>query len=224
MASKILLKDGKVLIDADKKVLMQEEERSLKKLLDTTKKCRNLFYQYQGTSADDLIKYDDTENITDMSYMFYQSTSLLSIPNLNTSNVTSIDYMYYGCSVLTSAQLNTNKVQTFQNTFRYCYKLRTADITSMDSMTADFSTQRMCDSCYSLVKFIIRTMTKVPILYDNAFNNCYHFTGTVNATYNPSGLKDGRIYVPDNMVDTLKSATNWSTYADIIVPLSTLEE
>ena len=45
-----------------------------------------------------------------------------------------------------------------------------------------------------------------------------------NDTYNPDGLKDGRIYVPDNKVEELKTATNWSVFADIIVPLSTLVE
>ena len=64
----------------------------------------------------------------------------------------------------------------------------------------------------------------MPALSSDAFTNCYHFTGTVNATYNPDGLKDGRIYVPDDKVEALKSATNWSVYADIIVPLSTLVE
>ena len=67
-------------------------------------------------------------------------------------------------------------------------------------------------------------MTNIPALNSNAFNNCYHFTGTTNATYNPQGLKDGRIYVPDDKVDALKTASGWSTYADIIVPLSTLVE
>ena len=67
-------------------------------------------------------------------------------------------------------------------------------------------------------------MNTIPILASDSFTNCYHFTGTTDATYNPQGLKDGRIYVPDDKVDALKTATNWSTYADIIVPLSTLQE
>ena len=67
-------------------------------------------------------------------------------------------------------------------------------------------------------------MPTIPKLDSNAFTNCYHFTGTTNATYNPNGLKDGRIYVPDDKVDALKTASGWSTYADIIVGLSTLQE
>ena len=67
-------------------------------------------------------------------------------------------------------------------------------------------------------------MPTIPILSPYAFTNCYHFTGTTDPTYNPQGLKDGRIYVPDDKVDALKTASGWSTYADIIVPLSTLQE
>lgn len=78
--------------------------------------------------------------------------------------------------------------------------------------------------CYSLRKFIVRNMDTIPILDSISFYNCYHFYGTQNDTYNPNGLKDGRIYVPDDKVEELKTATNWSVFADIIVPLSTLVE
>ena len=67
-------------------------------------------------------------------------------------------------------------------------------------------------------------MTTSLRLQSTTFINCFHFTGTQDNTYNPQGLKDGRIYVPNNMVNTLKSSANWSKYADIIVPLSTLNE
>lgn len=67
-------------------------------------------------------------------------------------------------------------------------------------------------------------MDTIPSLNSKAFTDCYHFYGRTNATYNPEGLKDGRIYVPDDKVEELKTATNWSVFADIIVPLSTLVE
>ena len=37
---------------------------TLKKLLDATKSAYNLFYSYKGTSVDDLIQPNDTENVT----------------------------------------------------------------------------------------------------------------------------------------------------------------
>ena len=92
------------------------------------------------------------------------------------------------------------------------------------NITSTSNSNNFAYNCYSLTKLIIRNMDEIPPIYSNTFNGCYHFTGTTNATYNPQGLKDGRIYVPDDKVDALKTASNWSTYADIIVPLSSLVE
>ena len=45
-----------------------------------------------------------------------------------------------------------------------------------------------------------------------------------NAFYNtPIAKGNGYIYVPDNLVDTYKTATNWVTFADQIKPVSELE-
>ena len=107
--------------------------------------------------------------------------------------------------------------------FNNCNNLTTIDITHMN-FTSSSSTSNFAINCYSLTKLIIRNMPTIPTISSNAFNNCYHFTGTTNAIYNPQGLKDGRIYAPDDKVDALKTASGWSTYADIIVPLSTLVE
>lgn len=54
----------------------------------------------------------------------------------------------------------------------------------------------------------------------NPLYNSYRFFGTVNATYNPNGDKDGYFYVPDEAVETFKTTTesgkNWSVIADRI--------
>ena len=221
---------------------------SLKTLLDATKSCYYLFFQYSGTSVNELISYNDTANVTTMSYMFYYCTNLTTIPQfdtskvknmsnmfdychklttipqLNTSNATNMKYMFNTCINLTTIpQFNTSKVTDMSNMFYNCYKLTKIDITHMNITSTSYNGS-FAYNCYSLTKLIIRNMNSIPALSSNAFNNCYHFTGTTNETYNPQGLKDGRIYVPDDKVDALKTATNWSKYSDIIVPLSTLVE
>ena len=173
---------------------------TLKTLLDATQSTYSLFFKYSGTSVNDLISYSDTENVTNMGSMFRNCSNLATIP-----------------------QLNTNKVVDMSNMFYNCYKLTTIDITHMN-IAFTSNSNYFAYNCYSLTKLIIRNMPTIPPLKSNAFNNCYHFTGTTDATYNPQGLKDGRIYVPDDKVGTLKTASEWSTYADIIVPLSTLQE
>ena len=108
--------------------------------------------------------------------------------------------------------------------FYGCSLLPKIDITSMDKIISSHHSVYTFADCHRLTKLIIRTMTTIPALEPSIFNGCYHFLGTKDATYNPQGLKDGRIYVPDDKVEELKAATNWSAFADIIVPLSTLEE
>ncbi len=69
----------------------------------------------------------------------------------------------------------------------------------------------------SLVAVIIRnTDSMCSMSNKNAFDACYHFTGQMNATYNPDGLADGYFYVPSKFVDSYKTATNWSIYANQI--------
>lgn len=194
---------------------------TLKTLLDATKSCSYLFYNYKGTSVNELISYSDTSSVTKMNEMFNGCSNLTTIPQLDTRSVTNINNMFRECSHLTTIKLDTSSATNMSNTFQYCSRLTTIDITHMNNINTLWS---FAGECYSLTKLIIRNMTKIPPLETNSFKNCFHFDGTTNATYNPQGLKDGRIYVPDDKVDALKTASRWSTYADIIVPLSTLQE
>lgn len=75
--------------------------------------------------------------------------------------------------------------------------------------------------------------TKKIAIQASAFNGAYNFKhlvlrsselcplSNVNAFKgSPIEIGLGYIYVPSNLVDTYKAATNWSTYADQIVPIS----
>ena len=181
----------------------------LKEYLDETKDASFLFCGMSGTSNQTtwgsnltyerlkkILSYDTTSSVENMKGMFYYCVQLTETTLINTSLVYDMRFMFQNCRILTKI-----------------------DITNMGDSNMNFA-----NGCYSLTKLIIRNMPTIPSLNSNAFNGCYHFDGTTNATYNPQGLKDGRIYVPDDKVDALKTASGWSTYADIIVPLSTLVE
>ena len=164
----------------------------------------------------EISKQLDTSSVTNMQGMFSNCTSLTTIPQLDTSNVTTMNHMFSDCTNLTTIpELNTGKVTDMSYMFYSCSKLEKIDITKLAASIDSFAFD-----CYSLKILIIRTMDKIPSLSSIAFNHCYHFYGTTNETYNPEGLKDGAIYVPDDKVEALKVATNWSTFADIIKPLS----
>ena len=61
-----------------------------------------------------------------------------------------------------------------------------------------------------LQTFIMPNITTIPVLGSSVFQ--------------ASSLSSDGIYVPDNLLEDFKTATNWSTYADQIKPISELEE
>lgn len=114
---------------------------TLKNLLDATKSCYYLFSEYRGTSVDDLIQPNDTENVTNMSYMFYNCANLTTVPQLDTSKVTNMGDMFYQCDRLTAIPLlNTSNVTSMSVMFYNCSnlttvpQLNTSNITDMASM------------------------------------------------------------------------------------------
>lgn len=132
--------------------------KTLKGVLDATESCYYLFRGYKGTSVDDLISYGDTSNVTNMSNMFTDCSSLVTIPKLNTSKVTNMSNMFNYCSSLISVpQLNTSKVTGMFSMFKYCSKLTTIpqmDVSNVTDMASMFY------GCSSL-KSILMTGMKV---------------------------------------------------------------
>ena len=97
---------------------------TVKALLDATKSSANLFEGYKGTSIDGLISFNDTANVTDMSYMFRNCSKLTTIPELDTSKVTDMSYMFDSCSNLTTIpSLDASNVASFSTIFYDCSKL-----------------------------------------------------------------------------------------------------
>ena len=186
---------------------------------DDTSGATNIYYMFCKCTSLTTIPLIDTSNATNMSYMFQQCSKLTSIPQLDTSKATNMSYIFYKCINLTSVQqLDTSSCTNMSYMFFYCRRLEKIDITKFAGGTS--YNNQFANNCNSLKTLIIRTMNTIPTLNSSAFNDCYHFYGTQNNDYNPNGLKDGRIYVPDDKVASLKTATNWSVFADIIKPLS----
>ena len=74
----------------------------------------------------------NTDNVTNMSYMFSDCRNLSTLPDIskwNTNNVTNMSYMFYYCSNLSTlpdiSQWNTNNIINMSYMFSGCYKLTT---------------------------------------------------------------------------------------------------
>lgn len=91
--------------------------------------------------------------------------------------------------------------------FRSCTSLTRADFEGATNI------QAYCfQKCTSLTTLILRKTKVTTLSHTTAFTNTPIADGT------------GYIYVPDDLVEDYKVATNWATYASQIKPISELEE
>ena len=104
------------------------------------------------------IKLKGLNYITDMSYMFYNNFSLLSIlnkDNYDFKNIRNMSSMFFGCSLLESLstfkEINTCNVTNMSFLFSLCNKLDFSFIKNWDTNnTKDMSC--MFSGCYKLKK------------------------------------------------------------------------
>lgn len=110
-------------------------ENTLKNLLDATKTTKYLFISYEGNDIPNLIQYNDTSEVTDMSYM-YQWCKSTNFPQLNMSKVTNVSYMFYNCkNIVTAPILNLSTVKNCESIFRDCINLTTCEISDFSNAT-----------------------------------------------------------------------------------------
>ena len=91
-------------------------------------------------------EYLNTENVTDMSGMFWGCSALttLDVSHFDTQNVTNMSYMFSDCSALTTldvSNFNTQNVTDMSGMFSDCRALTTLDV-------SNFNTQNVTDMSY----------------------------------------------------------------------------
>ena len=133
---------------------------------------------------------------------FNACTSLVSIEIPLVTSITT--QTFYGCSALETLNLPSVKTTGTQG-IRNCKKLTRVDFGSVTNIGA-----LTLDSCSLLETLIVRTSSVCTLANTSALSGTKIASGT------------GYIYVPDNLVDSYKSASNWSTYASQIKGLSEL--
>ena len=109
--------------------------------------CFMWFHGCSNLTTIEGIEYFNTENVTNMRYMFGLCKSLksLDLTNFNTENVTDMYYMFAYCTSLESLDLtnfNTAKVTNMKGMFSSCYALKT--IYASDKFVTDQVTESTC--------------------------------------------------------------------------------
>ena len=130
-------------------------------------------------------------------YTFYRCSSL-KITELPVGIKSISNYAFSYCSSIETLKIHNACKNIGTYAFRYCTGLKELEIgTGITSMNATYCFA----NCTALEKVTIHATTP-PTLSSNAF-------------YNDTALKE--IRVPASALDTYKSASNWSKYADIMV-------
>ena len=130
-------------------------------------------------------------------------------------------YIFRNCLQLKTANFPSATIIT-QSCFDTCQRLTTANFPSATTVKPSAFSW-----CGSLIKLMVgtKTTTVATLENTNGFSNCFRILGTTNAAYNPTGAKDGYIYVPHSLVADYRAATNWATYASQIMPyVATVDE
>ena len=102
--------------------------------------CYYWFFGFENLKTIQGIENLNTEEVTNMSYMFNRCSGLssLDLSSFNTEEVTTMGWMFSSCSSLTSLDLssfNTAKVTNMDDMFSYCSGLKTIYVS--DDFTTD---------------------------------------------------------------------------------------
>ena len=141
------------------------------------------------------IEYLNTENVTNMGFMFNSCKVLtsLNLSNFNTEKVTDMQGMFKECSNLTSLDLsnfNTENVTDMNGIFYGCTKLESLDLSNFD--TAKVAKMNyMFNNCYALTSLDLRKFNTAKVTkMDYMFNGCSTLTSLDLSNFNTAKVTD----------------------------------
>ena len=141
--------------------------------LTGTESVTNMDHMFFNCSSLTSVPQMDTSSVTSMYYMFDSCSSLTSIPQMDTSKVTDMGSMFNGCSSLTSIpQMDTSKVTSMGSMFSSCSSL--TSVPQMDTSKVT-SMNSMFYDCSSLTSIPQMDTSKVPNMFF-MFAGCYSLT------------------------------------------------
>ena len=161
-----------------------------------TEEVTNMAWMFKGCSnlkSLDVSKFN-TAQVTDMSYMFTHCWGLesLDVSRLNTENVTNMENMFLYCSNSKLTFLDVSNFNTEKVTNMSCMFRGSSNLTSLD--LSNFNTQDVKDMSYMLMD--CRGLTSLDL---SGFNtpNVENMSGMFNGCYDLT-----TIYVSDKFVTT----------------------
>ena len=139
------------------------------------------------------IEYLNTENVTDLSWMFFLCYSLtkLDVSNFDTQKVAGMDFMFAGCSNLTTLDIsnfNTKKVTAMSGMFSGCSNLTTIYVSDKFVTTACEYGDNMFGNCGKLVGAVPYDESKTGMEMANCITG--YFTDIKTTGINATPISD----------------------------------
>ena len=136
-----------------------------------------------------------TDNVTDMSYMFYGCEGLtsLDLSSFNTANVTYMLSMFDGCTSLTSLDLsnfNTANVTEMTSMFLGCTSLTSLDLSSFNTANVTYM-HAMFRDCTSLTSLDLSNFNTANVtVMSYMFAGCSSLTSLDLSSFNTANVTD----------------------------------
>lgn len=188
----------------------------------TPTSLKEFFRDCTGLNEITGLKYLNTAEVTDMSYMFWNCRNLssLDIPNFNTAKVTDMLSMFYLCQKLTELNLSnfkTEKVKNMSNMFSYCNMLEKLNLSNFNTANVTNMTC-MFSYCKELSSLDISNFNTAKVTdMSSMFKYCQVLSSLNLSNFNTAevenmfGMFSGcsmlqTIYVSDNFITTKVSS------------------
>ena len=163
--------------------------------------CSTVTQLYNGDTSVRVTLPINAGNCTNLTSMFSGCSAMKMVGYIHTPNVTHMRHMFRNCSSLKIIpSLDTSQVTDMSNMFYNCSSLMTIPTLDTSKVTDMTSMFKMCAVLTS-------------VTFQCADVRPYG-SGMFDSTPIASG--NGRIYVPDNLVQAYKTAPGWSTHASVI--------
>jgi len=196
----------------------------------------NAFYGCENlTTLEGIETTWDTSEVTSMWGMFNSCYKLTTI-QLNNWNVSNVEYftdMFFGCKKLTNLNLtnwNTSSAKSMQSMFFNCFSLTSLDLssfntTNVESMKNMFSVNLSSSNgiqILDLTNFNTANTTNMEYMFHGTVDSCKLQYIIIRSTTFKFEMKDSncgnlgsscKILVPNSLLNTYKTATNWSSRA-----------
>lgn len=160
------------------------------------------FYRCQTLAITEL-----PDSVTTIDGYAFDGDTELSLTKLPNNLKTLGDYVFRQCENITIKEVPIGVTKISAYAFRECKNI--TELTVQGAITSIGT--YVFYGCSNLAKLVIPNVTSIPTL-----SNANALTST------PIASGTGYIYVPDSLVDSFKTATNWSTYANQIKGVSEL--